>query len=500
MGSRILGGLVDEVKANPRYDLAMLDSLASRFQRVLPAGVHASLRYVSERTEVFSVEQDIVQPSSYGEDAGVMITVVDGDGLGYAATSDLSESGLREAVRQAHTWARRTQGRGVAGGEAFVTPPSKGDYASPVTLPWSSQSPAEKIERLAAACKALKRDDRIVDWKASLVGTEGESLLLTSEGGHVHQAFQFVVPHLEASANEGPETQRRTLGGYGYGRQGGLEILDAIGFDTASVRIADEALALLSAPDCPTGTMDLLLAPDQMILQIHESIGHPLELDRILGDERNYAGTSFVTLDMFGSYQYGSKALNITFDPTRPEEFASYAFDDEGTPAERDYLIRDGILLKPLGGRSSQARAGMPGVANARACNWNRPPIDRMANLNLEAGDASMDAMVSSIENGVYMETNSAWSIDDSRNKFQFGCEIGWRIQDGERKEIVRKPNYRGISATFWRNLAQVGDPSTVDVMGTPYCGKGEPNQSIRVGHASPTCLFEQVEVFGGDS
>ena len=245
--------------------------------------------------------------------------------------------------------------------------------------------------------------------------------------------------------------------------------------------------------------MDLLLAPDQMILQIHESIGHPLELDRILGDERNYAGTSFVTPDMFGSYQYGSELLDVTFDPSRPEQLASYAWDDEGTPAAREYLIRGGVLLRGLGGAISQARTGLPGVANSRAESWNRPPIDRMANLNLEPGDASFEQMVGSVERGVYMETNCSWSIDDSRNKFQFGCELGRRIEDGELREVVKKPGYRGISATFWRSLAAVGDASGLEVLGTPFCGKGEPNQVIRVGHASPPCLFRGVDVFGGD-
>jgi predicted Zn-dependent protease len=244
--------------------------------------------------------------------------------------------------------------------------------------------------------------------------------------------------------------------------------------------------------------------PDQMMLQIHESIGHPLELDRILGDERNYAGTSFVTLDMFGSYAYGSKLLNVTYDPTRAEEFASFAYDDEGTRAERQFLIRDGVLLRPLGGASSVQRAqalrpGIEGVATTRACNWNRPPIDRMSNLNVEAGEATLEQMIAATELGVLMKTNRSWSIDDSRNKFQFGCEWGQMIRRGQLAEVVRDPNYRGISATFWRSLAMVGNAGTVEVMGTPYCGKGEPNQAVRVGHASPACKFAGIDVFGAE-
>ena len=235
------------------------------------------------------------------------------------------------------------------------------------------------------------------------------------------------------------------------------------------------------------------------MLQIHESIGHPLELDRILGDERNYAGTSFVTVDMFGSYQYGSPLLNITFDPTLHNEFATYAFDDDGQEATREFIIRQGLLERPLGGTLSRHRTnGMSGVANSRAQSWNRPPIDRMANLNMEPGEQSLDELIQSVENGVLMRTNTSWSIDDSRNKFQFGCELGQRIENGELKEVVKNPNYRGISANFWRNLSGVGDRSTFETLGTPYCGKGEPNQVVRVGHASPAALFSGIQVFGG--
>ena len=305
---------------------------------------------------------------------------------------------------------------------------------------------------------------------------------------------------MNATANFGAETQTRSFGGHAFCRQGGLEILDDVGFATAAPAIAAQALELLAAPNCPSGLMGLVIAPDQMILQVHESIGHPLELDRILGDERNYAGRSFVTLDMFGSYQYGSELLNVTFDPTRTEELASYGFDDDGQPAQRQDIIRRGVLLRPLGSSSSQARAGTAGVANARAAGWSRPPIDRMANLNLEPGDRTVPELVGAVEDGMYVETNCSWSIDDSRNKFQFGCEWGRRIRNGELREVVKNANYRGVSATFWRSLKAVGDADTVAVLGTPWCGKGEPNQVIRVGHAAPACLFADVDVFGGES
>src|SRR5438105_7855919 len=186
-----------------------------------------------------------------------------------------------------------------------------------------------------------------------------------------------------------------------------------------------------------------------------------------------------------------------------PAEFASFAYDDEGAPARREWIIRKGILERPLGGTLSLARArklrpDLQGVSTTRACSWNRPPIDRMSNLNVEPGHSSLDDMIASVGYGVLMRTNSSWSIDDSRNKFQFGCEWGRMIRNGKLAEVVKRPNYRGISSSFWRSLAMVGDTGTFEVMGTPFCGKGEPNQVIRVGHAAPACKFTGVSVFGG--
>ncbi len=477
----------------------MLQSLETRFKQVLPRADYCSLRMVHEADELLTVRQDVPQPMNLSADVGAMITVIDKGGLGYAATCDLSTLGLVTAVKRAHYWARNSAGRSVVDFAKLVMPHSTGRYESPEHIPWDSLSPQAKFDLLVTESRRLKIDKRIVDWEASLWRTKVQTLLLTSAGGRVEQRFCYLSPLLRATANEGADTENRSLGGgRGYVRQGGLEILDHIGYRTLGPRVAQEAIELLTAPNCPTGAMDLLLAPDQMILQIHESIGHPLELDRILGDERNYAGTSFVTQDMIGSYRYGSDLLNITFDPTRREEFASYAFDDDGRPATKEFLIEKGVLKRVLGGVTSQARTGLSGVSNSRACSWNRPPIDRMANLNLEPGRSSIHEMIAAVKRGVYMKTNCSWSIDDSRNKFQFGCEYAQFIEDGRLTNVVKKPNYRGISATFWRNPKMTGGPETVDVLGSPFCGKGEPNQCVRVGHSSPACLFENVEVFGG--
>ena len=467
----------------------------------LPTGIAAdywSLRFVDEDSATYAVRKDVPLPLSLARDCGVMATVYAGGGYGYAATSDLSPSGLRNVLQRAADWARATARHALVDSRSLPRPAPRGTYASP-GLDSPERSPGAWYDLLQAESAAAGCDPRIVDWQTGVEIRHARHRLVTSEGGDVLQRYRFVFPECTVTAHANGDTQTRSLNGYrGVCQQGSDDVLARCGFTGAGRRIAQQALEVVLAPNCPSGRMDVLLMPDQMILQIHESIGHPLELDRILGDERNFAGTSFVTPEMFGTYQYGSALLNIIFDPSRPEELASYGWDDDGTPAERVHLIRDGVLERPLGGAISQARAGMPGTANARADNWNRPPIDRMANLNLEPGDASLAEMIGSIEDGVMMETNRSWSIDDSRNKFQFGCERGRRIRNGALAEVVKNPNYRGISAVFWRSLARVGDATTFEVLGTPHCGKGEPSQIIRVGHASPPCVFTGVDVFGG--
>ena len=477
----------------------MLESLLNRLASALRSEADFwSIRVVDERTDDHMVRNDVAQPLRIASDRGAMLVAWCGKGAGYAATADLSESGLQAALDTATQRAKASASVSLIDHTQIARPVESGSYESPAvadTLP----TRREWLERLQHECAAANMDARIVERMAAVQITHSEQTYVTSDGIRIDQRFRFMMPQLSVTAHAAGVTQVRTLGGdYGTLAQGGIGVLAHFGFDGAGARIANEALQLVSAPNCPSGPRDLLLMPDQMMMQIHESIGHPLELDRILGDERNFAGWSFVKREHFGSYRYGSELLNVTFDPEPRQEAASYAFDDDGTRARREYLIRDGVLMRPLGGSLSQQRARLAGVANSRASSWNRPPIDRMANLNIEPGTSSLEEMIASIESGILMRSNTSWSIDDQRNKFQFGCEYGQLIENGKLTQVVRQPNYRGISASFWRSLVAVGNEATRGVYGTPVCGKGEPMQIIRVGHASPACVFSNVDVFGG--
>ncbi|MFJ4141873.1 TldD/PmbA family protein [Pseudomonas sp. NPDC089734] len=473
--------------------------LKQRFAALQSDAQFFSVRYVRRSSQHLSVRKNVAEPPSLGSDEGAMLTVRLNGVETYAATNDISQRGLQAALQQAEALARRLAPHTLLDLTDHAVSTARADYLSP-NLNSAFPNLSDCIDLLMAESNAVPRDERLVNWQASLGLENVEQIYLNSAGAEIRQAQRFVFPGMTVTAYDGRDSQTRSLGRDNFGQQGGAEIIHNCGLIGAATHVADQALQLILAPNTPTGPRDLLLMPDQMILQIHESIGHPLELDRILGDERNYAGTSFVKASDFGTLQYGSRLLNVTFDPDIPEQLASYGHDDDGTAASKQFLIRDGLLQRPLGGALSQYRSGLPGVANSRACNWNRPPIDRMANLNIEPGDQSLEQLIGGIEHGILMSTNRSWSIDDARNKFQFGCEWGQLIENGELKGVVKNPNYRAISAQFWRNLSAVGDASTFKVLGTPNCGKGEPNQVVRVGHASPACVFANVDVFGGDA
>lgn len=434
------------------------------------------------------------------QDEGCMIEVLHRGQFGYAALASSDPAALRDAAERALRLAKAAAPRTIFPFGTEVRPATITRYESPRRR--HSAFSADLLSRQAVKLtEAMRISEKIVQALAEIDERDIETELVSTSGASIEQHLHLIGFGLQAIARDGGRTQLRSANGpRGRNNQGGWELLDLVGGEAEARRIAEQALELLTAPECPTMKADLVLAPDQMMLQIHESVGHPLELDRILGDERNYAGSSFVKLEDIGTLRYGSELMNITFDPTIPSEAATYGADDTGNPAEKAFIIQDGILVRALGSLESQKRSGKPGVANQRAQDWFRAPIDRMANLNLEPGRDRFEDIIASIERGVFMEANRSWSIDDYRNKFQFGCEYARLIEDGKLTRTVRNPNYRGISASFWRNLCKVGDASTFGVFGTPNCGKGEPNQVITVGHASPVCAFRDVEIFGGEA
>ncbi|MBE9217203.1 TldD/PmbA family protein [Plectonema cf. radiosum LEGE 06105] len=457
------------------------------------------IRAVTEISSNRFIRDGLPQSNGKSSTLGAMVEVLVNGCLGYGATNSLDFYSLQAAATAAYKQA-------LAASEWWIYPFQKaserpkvvGEYISPSVGALDALSPGEINDLLVRICNTLKVDDKIVQTTASASTTEKNTWFISSNGSEIYQKFLLFSTHFGATAQDGLIVQQRTNNGWSaHCYQGLLEFKEEDLWYRVR-EVGEQAVELLTAEECPNTRTNLVLAPDQMMLQIHESVGHPLEIDRILGDERNYAGGSFVKTDDFGNLKYGSNVMNITFDPTVKGEFASYGFDDTGAIATREYVVKEGVLQRGLGSLESQARSRVSGVACARACSWNRPPIDRMANLNLEPGSASFEEIIGGIKNGVYMESNRSWSIDDRRYKFQFGCEYGKLIEDGKLTKTLRNPNYRATTPEFWHSLIKVGNKSTWKMYGTAYCGKGEPNQAISVGHGSPVCLFTNVEVFGG--
>jgi len=468
---------------------------SAALRHALPAAEWAGLRHSRETTTQRGVRNDRPDQNQSALEEGAMCEVLVDGHFGYSATADLSLAGLQRAFERAIATTRATSAHQVHRFTPNQRPAASGRYRSPRHTSLDDTSLAEITDCLLAASRAMALSELLVNRSARAMLVQTDIHYVSTSGADTQQSFELVDITLSATAAQGLESQTRS---WSHTGQFGGEVFHRDTLTRQAQQVAQDALALLQADNCPSGRMDLVLMPDQMMLQIHESIGHPLELDRILGDERNYAGWSFVKPHDFGTLQYGSELMNVSFDPTRAGELASYDFDDGGHRASRELLIERGVLQRGLGSLESQARCGLPGVANFRSASWNRAPIDRMANINLEPGQATLDELIARVEHGVLMRTNRSWSIDDYRNKFQFGCEHGQLIEDGRLGRLVRNPNYRGVTVDFWNRLAGVGRDDTVH--GTAFCGKGEPSQVIRVGHASPPCLFRDVEVFGGQA
>ncbi len=452
------------------------------------------LREMKETT-TYRVIRDLKPASNnISIDHGIMVEVLVDGQFGYYGTHNISYDSIKNATDKAYLQALNASKYSIHKFSTDVRPKSVGNYRSNYSIKHIALD--DLMDTLLKTNKALKDSKKVVSAISMARIVDMDMRFVSTNGSDFNQSFMYVGPGFRVIAQDGNIVQSRSY--TDQCQQAGMENFNQDRVVSKCEDLSREVVELLTAEDCPTEKMDLVLHSDQMLLQIHESIGHALEVDRILGDERNYAGWSFVNLEDFGKLKYGSDLMNITFDPTIPEEFASYGFDDSGNKASKEFIIKDGVLLRGLGGLESQERSKLDGVANVRACSWNRPPIDRMANLNLEPGNSTFKDIISSVEKGIFMQTNRSWSIDDFRNKFQFGCEYAQLIENGEITKTVKNPNYRAISTPFWNSLKMVGNQDTFGVYGTPYCGKGEPNQGIRVGHASPVCLFENIEVFGG--
>ena len=458
---------------------------------------YADARVVDRRGERVRVKNGAVEALTDGRSRGLGVRVIADGAWGFAGTADTLPEAIRAAARQAVDLAR-------AAATTIAEPLHLADVEPAVdSVPASMQIdpddvPLEDRIALLMECDRLMRAEGVQIAVGAISALHQAQHFASSEGASIYQARVETGGMLEATCIAGCGACRRSYpsshGGQVMSR--GWELIEEIDLPAHAAPLAAEARMLPEAAECPSGTMDLILAGGQLALQLHESCGHPIELDRVLGTEASYAGTSFLTPDRLGSFRYGSDRVNITADATLPGGLGSFAYDDEGVPAQRSWIVRAGVFTGYLTSRETAARIGLDASnGSMRADGWARLPLVRMTNVNLEPGEQSREEIIATTDRGILMEDNLSWSIDDRRLNFQFGCEIGWLIEGGEIAEMVRRPSYTGITPEFWGSCDAVADGATWRVWGVPNCGKGEPGQTARVGHGVSAARFRNVRV-----
>jgi TldD protein len=471
-------------------------------ERVLDSATHggatyADVRAVERELGHCAVKDGGVAALSSFADSGIGVRVLVDGAWGFASTDDLRtesvEGMVRAAVRIAGASARvqtepvRLAPAGTIDGE-YVTPCERDPFAVPIE---------EKLELLFACDAAMASVSGVTTRTGALDWQRERRVFGNSEGTRTDQTLIESGGGLDVIAATQDDAQTRSFPN-SFGRHqlcAGWEAVAAMGLAEGARGIAEEAVALLSAPPCPSGRMTVILDSSQAALQVHESCGHPTELDRVLGDEAAYAGTSFLMPDMLGGFRYGSEAVTITADATRAPGLGTFGWDDEGTPAQRTVLVDRGRFSGYMSSRETAARFGRESSGAMRAESWNRIPLIRMTNVNLEPGDSSLEEMIAGTEHGVYLQTNRSWSIDDRRLNFQFGTQNGWEIKDGKRVRLVRDPIYSGRTPEFWNSCDAVAGPAEWTMWGVVNCGKGQPGQVLHVGHGAAPCRFRDVDV-----
>lgn len=458
---------------------------------------YADVRYTATHQQHVKVRNGEVDHLSSTIDHAVGVRVLVGNGWGFAASSDTSPESLARTASRALEVAAASNLASTAAVTLSDIEPHTGAFESPYQIdPWSV--PVDrKIEHLMNATEPMRGDARIHQVAGEISCYRQEKVFASTVGSFIEQTTTQMGGGIEAVAIDAGEFQRRTYPNpFGGDFQAeGWEFIERLNMPAKALQIRDEALALLAAPKAPAGRFDLIVGSAQLALQVHESCGHPTELDRAMGLEISLAGGSFLQPSMLGTFRYGSDLVNIVADATIPGSIGSFAFDDDGVPAQRFHLVENGIFVGYLAGRDTAPAIGRRSNGTVRAETAARIPIIRMTNINLEPGETPLQEIIADTRRGILVETNKSWSIDDLRLNFQFGCEVAWEIENGRLGRMLRNPLYTGNTPGFWRSCDAVADRSSWQIWGLPNCGKGDPMQTMRVAHGAPAARFRNVEM-----
>ena len=463
---------------------------------------YADARIVRTITESLSVKNGIVDALNMDESIGFGVRVLAGGdhgAWGFASSRDLTGDEVDRVTDRAFEIAEASA---LVAGDSPVDlgPPvtSRGAYVTPLQIDPLSVSVEDKLGVLMATDAEMAKVKGVKTRQGSLVFIQENKLFANSEGALTDQTITETGGGIVATAVGGDEVQRRS-----YPTSNGRQQVTAgweavLGWDLPgnAERVASEAVALITADPCPRDIQTtIILGGDQVALQVHESCGHPIELDRVFGTEAAFAGTSFIMTEKLGAFRYGSEHVNVTAEAVRSHGLGTFGWDDEGVPAQSTPIVKDGLFVGYLMSRETAPRLGLTSNGCMRASGWNRIPLIRMTNVSLEPGTWTLADLIADTDDGLYMETNRSWSIDDKRYNFQFGTEIGYEIKGGKRGRLLRNCTYTGITPEFWKSCDAVCNADHWVMWGTPNCGKGQPLQIAHTGHGAAPARFRNVRV-----
>ena len=463
---------------------------------------YADARLADDRSRGLATKNGKIGHAADSESLGIGVRVIADGAWGYAASDDLSRSAVEATAARAVEIARASSR--VKQREVRLAPEKavSAEWSTPILIDPFTTSVEQNLDLLLKIDSDLCAVKGVTLAETNMNFRREEQWFVSSEGSNIHQTKYTTGVGYAAHAFAGSDIQKRSYPNSfgGQWQNKGYELIGELKLVENARRVGEEAVALLKADQCPEGVFDIILDGSQLGLQIHESVGHPIELDRVLGMEANFAGTSFLTLDKLRKLRYGSDLVNVVADARQEHGpgLGTFAFDEEGVPAQCTPIITNGLFTGYLTSRETAHTIGANRSGGTlRAEGWNRLPIIRMTNISILPGEKPLtrEQLIASTDKGIYMETNRSWSIDDKRYNFQFGCEVGWEIKNGKRTRMLRNPSYSGITTEFWNAMDAICSRDEWVLWGTPHCGKGQPQQVMGTGHGAAPARFRGVKV-----
>jgi TldD protein len=463
---------------------------------------YADVRVVNDRGRALATKNGKIGNASDSRSQGFNVRVLVDGAWGFASSADLSRASVESTAAQAVAIARASAKVKQKDVQLVPEKAVTANWTTPHKIDPFSISIEQNLDLLHKVDAELRSIKGVTLAETNMNFRREEIWFFSSAGANIHQTKVTTGAGYVAYSFAGSEIQKRSYPNSfgGQWQNKGYELIDELKLVENARRIGEEAVALHSADQCPQGVFDIILESSQLGLQIHESVGHPIELDRVLGMEANFAGTSFLTLDKLRTLKYGSELVNVVADARQEHGpgLGTFAFDDEGVPAQCTPIISNGLFTGYLSSRETAALIGLQRSGGTlRAESWNRLPMIRMTNISILPGEKPLtgEQLISSTDHGILFQTNRSWSIDDKRYNFQFGTEIGWEIKNGKRARMLKNPSYSGITTEFWNSMDAICSRDEWTLWGTPNCGKGQPQQVMGTGHGAAPARFRKVKV-----